>query len=57
MDKQIVLMQGNKRQEFLLTKSEYSVQINEGDWEVCYVDVRGTDLPLSTLALIRTSER
>jgi hypothetical protein len=53
----IVLMQGNKRQECLLTKGEYSVQINEGEWEVRYVDVRGTDLPLGTLALIRTSER
>jgi hypothetical protein len=50
-------MQGNKRQEFLLTKVEYSVQINEGNWEVRYVDFRGTELPLGTLTLMRASER
>ena len=53
----IVLMQGNKRQECLLTKGEYFFQINEGEWEVRYVDVRGTNLPLGTLALMRASER
>jgi hypothetical protein len=53
----IVLMQGNKRQECLLTKGEYSVQINEGNWEVCYVDFRGIELPLGTLTLMRASER
>jgi len=53
----IVFMQGSKHQECLLTKGKFSVQVNEGEWEVRYVDDRGTDLILGTLALMRTPER
>ena len=53
----IVFIKGNNRLQCFLIKGECSVQMNEGSWEVRYVDVRGTDLILGTLELMRVSER
>jgi len=44
----VVLLQGNKRHECLLTSGEGSIQVTEGKWEILYVDEEVNE-PLCTL--------
>jgi hypothetical protein len=52
----VALVRGNERHECLLTDSECSLEVTEGEWEVLYAGERRTAVLLCTLTVKKASQ-